>query len=159
MTTHTPEYYLQRSIEIAETNCKTNNGGPFGAVIVRNGEIVAECGNSVTTTNDPTAHAEVNAIRAACKKLNTFDLSDCEIYASCEPCPMCLSAIYWARIPKLYYAANKHDAKDAGFDDSFIYDELDKNESERSIYIKRINLPTSEQPFMIWKGMSNKVEY
>jgi tRNA(Arg) A34 adenosine deaminase TadA len=159
MTTHTPEYYLQRSIEIAETNCKANNGGPFGAVIVRDGKIVAECGNSVTTTNDPTAHAEVNAIREACKKLNTFDLSDCEIYASCEPCPMCLSAIYWARIPKLYYAANKHDAKDAGFDDSFIYDELDKNENERSIYIKRINLPTSEQPFEIWKGMSNKVEY
>ncbi len=159
MTTHTPEYYLKRSIEIAETNCKTNNGGPFGAVIVRNGEIVAECGNSVTTTNDPTAHAEVNAIREACKKLNTFDLSDCEIYASCEPCPMCLSAIYWARIPKLYYAANKHDAKNAGFDDSFIYDELDKNENERSIYIKRINIPTSEQPFEIWKGMSDKVEY
>jgi guanine deaminase len=150
---------LQRSIEIAETNCKANNGGPFGAVIVRDGKIVAECGNSVTTTNDPTAHAEVNAIREACKKLNTFDLSDCEIYASCEPCPMCLSAIYWARIPKLYYAANKHDAKDAGFDDSFIYDELDKNENERSIYIKRINLPTSEQPFEIWKGMSDKVEY
>lgn len=159
MKKQSPEYYLQRSIEIAESNCTSGHGGPFGAVIVRNGEIVAECGNSVTTTNDPTAHAEVNAIREACKKLNTFDLSDCEIYASCEPCPMCLSAIYWARIPKLYYAADKHDAKDAGFDDSFIYDELDKSENERSIYIKRINLSTSEQPFVIWKGMSNKVEY
>ena len=159
MTTHTPKYYLQRRIEIAETNCKTNNGGPFGAVIVRNGEIVAECGNSVTTTNDPTAHAEVNAIRAACKKLNTFDLSDCEIYASCEPCPMCLSAIYWARIPKLYYAANKHDAKDAGFDDSFIYKELALPPRERKTPVENILHNEALVPFDLWREKDDKVAY
>ena len=151
--------YLQRSIDIATNNCKTGNGGPFGAVIVRNGEIIAECGNSVTTTNDPTAHAEVNAIRQACKKLNTFDLSDCEIYASCEPCPMCLSAIYWAGIPKLYYAATKHNAADAGFDDDFIYKELAKKEADRTLMSKHIELEDHDAPFVAWKNMENKVEY
>ena len=150
--------FMRKAIALAVENVD-NGGGPFGAVIVKDGEIVATGVNRVTANNDPTAHAEVSAIRAACSKLGTFDLSGCVLYTSCEPCPMCLSAIYWARIPKLYYAADKHDAKNAGFDDSFIYDELDKNENERSIYIKRINLPTSEQPFEIWKGMSNKVEY
>lgn len=159
MCNNTIEYFLQRSIDIAKENCLSLNGGPFGAVIVKNGEIIAECGNSVTTTNDPTAHAEVNAIRMACKKLNTFDLSDCEIYASCEPCPMCLAAIYWARIPTLYYAADKHDAKDAGFDDSFIYEEFDKKEKDRSIAIKHIRLNTTSTPFDEWKKMSNKIEY
>ena len=159
MCNNTIEYFLQRSIDIAKENCLSLNGGPFGAVIVKNGEIIAECGNSVTTTNDPTAHAEVNAIRMACKKLNTFDLSDCEIYASCEPCPMCLAAIYWARIPTLYYAADKHDAKDAGFDDSFIYEEFDKKEENRSINIKHIRLNTTSTPFDEWKKMSNKIEY
>lgn len=159
MCNNTIEYFLQRSIDIAKENCLSLNGGPFGAVIVKNGEIIAECGNSVTTTNDPTAHAEVNAIRMACKKLNTFDLSDCEIYASCEPCPMCLATIYWARIPTLYYAADKHDAKDAGFDDSFIYEEFDKKEEDRSINIKHIRLNTTSTPFDEWKKMSNKIEY
>lgn len=159
MCNNTIEYFLQRSIDIAKENCLSLNGGPFGAVIVKNGEIIAECGNSVTTTNDPTAHAEVNAIRMACKKLNTFDLSDCEIYASCEPCPMCLAAIYWARIPTLYYAADKHDAKDAGFDDSFIYEEFDKKEKDRSIAIKHIRLNSTSTPFDEWKKMSNKIEY
>ena len=159
MWNNTIEYFLQLSIDIAKENCLSLNGGPFGAVIVKNGEIIAECGNSVTTTNDPTAHAEVNAIRMACKKLNTFDLSDCEIYASCEPCPMCLAAIYWARIPTLYYAADKHDAKDAGFDDSFIYEEFDKKEKDRSIAIKHIRLNTTSTPFDEWKKMSNKIEY
>ena len=153
------EYYLERSIAIAKHNCENHAGGPFGAVIVRNGEIIAECGNSVTTTNDPTAHAEVNAIRLACKKLNTFDLSDCEIYASCQPCPMCLSAIYWARIPTVYYSADKADAKDAGFDDSFIYDELAKEEGDRSIRIKQLRLASANAPFKVWKEMNDKVEY
>ncbi|MBR5777359.1 MAG: nucleoside deaminase [Bacteroidales bacterium] len=153
------KYYLERSIALAEDNCQNHKGGPFGAIIVKNDEIIAECGNSVTTTIDPTAHAEVNAIREACRKLNTFDLSDCEIYASCQPCPMCLSAIYWARIPKVYYAADKNDAKDAGFDDSFIYEELEKEEDKRSIRIERLRLPSSSKPFIKWKSMTTKIEY
>lgn len=105
--------YMQLAIDLAKENVKKGFGGPFGAVIVKNGEVIAQAANSVTSTNDPTAHAEVNAIRQACKKLNTFNLSGCEIYASCEPCPMCLSAIYWARIDKVYVAATKKDAAEA----------------------------------------------
>src|SRR5665647_1912851 len=116
--------YMLSAIKKAEENFLSGNGGPFGAVVVRDGEIIAVAGNCVTSTNDPTAHAEVVAIREACKKLETFDLSGCEIFASCEPCPMCLGAIMWARIDKLYYAANRADASRAGFDDDFFYDEL-----------------------------------
>ncbi|MBQ1696201.1 MAG: nucleoside deaminase, partial [Bacteroidales bacterium] len=109
---------IEKSLESVD-----NGGGPFGAVVVKDGEVVAVASNSVTLDNDPTAHAEVNAIRMACKKLGTFDLSGCEIYASCEPCPMCLASIYWARIGKLYYANTKVDADKIGFSDSFIYEE------------------------------------
>lgn len=156
---NTPEYYIEKSIELAKKNCSSHNGGPFGAIVVRNGEIISETGNTVTTTNDPTAHAEVNAIREACRKLQTFDLSDCEIYASCEPCPMCMAAIYWAHIPKLYYAADRYSAKDAGFDDSNIYDELEKPYPERSIKVVNIRPADTERPFEIWKSMSDKIDY
>ena len=151
--------YLQRSIDIATNNCKTGNGGPFGAVIVRNGEIIAECGNSVTTTNDPTAHAEVNAIRQACKKLNTFDLSDCEIYASCEPCPMCLSALYWAGVSRICYGNTKDDAKAINFDDSFIYDQLELKYDERSIKCEHFMRSDALRAFRKWEEKEDKVEY
>ena len=119
----TNEELMRKAIELSIENV-ANGGGPFGAVIARNGEIIATGVNRVTANNDPTAHAEVSAIRAAAEKLGRFDLSDCEIFTSCEPCPMCLGAIYWARLNKIYFANNKTDAKNIGFDDSFIYDEL-----------------------------------
>lgn len=119
----TKEELMRRAIVLSVDNVR-NGGGPFGAVITRNGEVVATGVNRVTANNDPTAHAEVSAIRNAAEALGTFDLSDCEIYTSCEPCPMCLGAIYWARLKKVYFANNKTDAKNIGFDDSFIYDEL-----------------------------------
>ena len=125
--------FMDEAIRLAKENVKNGSGGPFGAVVVKDGEIVAACGNSVTPSNDPTAHAEVNAIREACHKLGTYQLEGCEVYASCEPCPMCLGAIYWARPSKVYYASTKEDAAGAGFDDSFIYKEIAMPEAERSI--------------------------
>jgi len=126
--------FMRNAIELSVENIK-KGGGPFAAVIVRNGEIVAAAANSVTNDNDPTAHAEVNAIRLACKKLKTYYLSDCVIYTSCEPCPMCLGAIYWAHIGKVYYGNNKKDAGNIGFDDSFIYDELEKPIGKRDVEV------------------------
>jgi len=151
--------FMQLAIETALDNIKNNNGGPFGAVIIRDGVIIAKSPNTVTSSNDPTAHAEINAIRLACKKLNTFDLSGCEIYSSCEPCPMCLSAIYWARISKLYYAADRFDAKDAGFDDSYIYNEISLSEKERNIHIENIMKKEGQDPFELWKETDNKTQY
>src|SRR5512133_1994251 len=125
--------YMLKAIKMAEDNFKSGNGGPFGATIVRDGEILAVAGNCVTSTNDPTAHAEIVAIREACKTLDTFDLTGCEIYASCEPCPMCLGAIMWARIDKLYYAADRLDASRAGFDDELFYSELSLPADQRQL--------------------------
>ncbi|MGB4604478.1 MAG: nucleoside deaminase, partial [Bacteroidales bacterium] len=125
-------YFLKLAIELAKENVK-NCGGPFGAVIVKDGQIIAKGTNRVTSHNDPTAHAEIVAIRQACEKLNDFQLTDCIIYSSCEPCPMCLGAIYWARPKKLVFAANKFDAANAGFDDSLIYDEIHLPYSDRHL--------------------------
>lgn len=150
--------FMQIAIELSIQNIK-QGGGPFGAVIVKDGEIVAAIANSVTKDNDPTAHAEVNAIRQAAKKLNTFDLSGCDIYASCEPCPMCLGAIYWARLDNLYFAANKHDAKDAGFDDSFIYDEIDLPYKKRKVKTLQIMRKDAVLAFDAWKEFEDKTEY
>ncbi len=151
--------YIQLAIKLAKDNVDTAQGGPFGAVIVKDGKVISAAANTVTHSNDPTAHAEVNAIRQACEGLQTFDLSGCEIYASCEPCPMCLSAIYWARISKLYYAADKNDAASAGFDDSFIYEELAKPENERSIKICRLTPNEAAEPFEKWKQSTERIEY
>ena len=145
---------IEKSIESVE-----NGGGPFGAVIVKNGEVIAATSNSVTIDNDPTAHAEVNAIRQACRKLGTFDLSGCEIYASCEPCPMCLASIYWARIDKLYYANTKSDADKIGFSDSFIYEEFAKPESERSIKVVSMLRDEALEAFKKWEEKTDKTEY
>lgn len=145
---------IEKSLESVD-----NGGGPFGAVVVKDGEVVAIASNSVTIDNDPTAHAEVNAIRIACKKLGTFDLSGCEIYASCEPCPMCLASIYWARIGKLYYANTKVDADKIGFSDSFIYEEFAKPESERSIKVVKMLRNEAIKAFENWEKKEDKVDY
>ncbi|MFV0598694.1 MAG: nucleoside deaminase [Bacteroidales bacterium] len=151
--------FMQLAIDTALDNIKSNNGGPFGSVIVKDGVLIAKSPNTVTSSNDPTAHAEINAIRLACKELKTFDLSGCEIYSSCEPCPMCLSAIYWARISKVYYAADRFDAQKAGFDDSFIYNEISLSEKERSIYMENAMHKEGQMPFELWQETENKTKY
>jgi guanine deaminase len=152
------EKFMHLAIDLATENIK-NGGGPFGAVIVKDGEVIATGCNRVTASNDPTAHAEVSAIRAACKDLEAFNLEGCEIYSSCEPCPMCLGAIYWAHIDKIYYAANKHDAADAGFDDSFIYNELELTPEDRRLKTEVLLEKEALRVFESWKAKEDKVEY
>lgn len=149
---------MQEAVQMAVENVK-NGGGPFAALIVKDGKVIARTGNTVTLSNDPTAHAEVNAIRQACKELGTFDLSGCEIYSSCEPCPMCLSAIYWANIDRIYFSASRHDAAAAGFDDQFLYDEIGKDYDERKIPVKVLIPVEGKQPFEVWEKYDAKVEY
>lgn len=154
----TKEDLMRRAIALAVDNV-ANGGGPFGAVIARDGEIVAEGVNRVTANHDPTAHAEVSAIRAACSELETFDLSGCEIYTSCEPCPMCLGAIYWAHLDRIYYGADQHDAAAIDFDDAFIYRELAVPVEEREKQMLRL-LPTEAlAAFNAWRDKADKVEY
>jgi guanine deaminase len=153
------EQYLRRAIELAVQNVEQGRGGPFGAVIVRGGEIVAEAANHVTTLPDPTAHAEVLAIREAARKLGTHDLSGCTIYASCEPCPMCLGAIYWAHLDAVYFAAGRKDAAAAGFDDSFLYDEIPLPIERRSRPAIRLTDPESAAPFLAWGAKTGKIPY
>jgi len=152
------EKFMKKAIALSEKNIE-KGGGPFGAVIVKDGKIVATGCNRVTCNNDPTAHAEVTAIRNACKKTGNFNLDGCEIYSSCEPCPMCLSAIYWARISKLYYGNTKKDAAKIGFDDSFIYDELEKSPAERAIPASQHLEKKAIIAFENWKKKVDKVEY
>lgn len=152
------EDFMRRAIALSVENVK-NGGGPFAAVIVKDDEIVAEGANRVTAQNDPTAHAEVSAIRAACAKLGTFVLDDCEIYTSCQPCPMCLGAIYWARIRKIYYRNNKYDAAEIGFDDSFIYSELELPESERALPSEVMLREEAIKTFELWRMKEDKILY
>ncbi len=149
---------MQQAIHLAVENIK-NGGGPFGAVIVKDNKVIASGVNSVTLKNDPTAHAEVQAIREASQKLNTFNLEGCEIYTSCEPCPMCLSAIYWAHLDKVYFAANHNDAEKAGFDDAFIYQEIKKPLMARNIPFQKIEINNSIQPFTDWINLKDKTPY
>jgi guanine deaminase len=153
-----PEF-LRRAIALATRNVLTAAGGPFGAVVVRDDKIVGEGANSVTTTNDPTAHGEVNAIRAAAKSLGTFSLAGCTLYTSCEPCPMCLAAAYWARLDAVYYGASAADAARAGFDDAFLYDELRKDASERKLSSTQLLADEAWASFAAWIAAPNKVEY
>lgn len=153
------EEIMEKAIERSSYGMNNNYGGPFGAVIVKDGEIVAEGFNNVTSSNDPTAHAEITAIRNACKKLNTFDLSGCELYTSCEPCPMCLSAIYWARIDKIYYANTKEDAAEINFDDDFIYQEFKKERGNRTIPVEQIGREKAIKVFQDWAKKQDKIEY
>ncbi|RLD46433.1 MAG: nucleoside deaminase [Bacteroidetes bacterium] len=152
------ENFMRKAINLSIESVK-NGGGPFGAVIVKKGKIIAEASNSVAKNNDPTAHAEVNAIRIATQKLNNFDLSGCEIYSSCEPCPMCLGAIYWAKIDKLYFANTKIDAKNIGFDDSFIYNEIALPYDKRKLKTVQILHNEAIEAFEDWENLDNKIEY
>jgi guanine deaminase len=152
------EQFMRKAIELSVKNID-ENGGPFGAVIVKDGKIIAQGVNRVTSSIDPTAHAEVTAIREASKKLGTFDLSGCVIYSSCEPCPMCLGAIYWARLDKLYYGNTKKDAKDIGFDDSFIYDEIELPKEKRKIPTIQILNKEALVAFEKWRKKEDKIEY
>lgn len=151
--------FMKAAIAMASKGMNSNAGGPFGAVVVRNGEIISAGHNEVTSTNDPTAHAEVVAIRKACEKLGTFQLDDCEIYTSCEPCPMCLGAIYWARPSKVYYACNQQDAANIDFDDQFIYDEIDKEIHARKINFIPLLREEALQLFKDWSEKMDKTEY
>lgn len=150
---------MQEAIALSEKAVDNNEGGPFGCIIVRGDEIVGRGNNRVIATNDPTAHAEVVAIRNACKNLGTFQLDDCELYASCEPCPMCMGAIYWARPKIVYYANTKEDATQSGFDDSLIYQEIGKKMEERQIPFRRLVMETSKTAFEKWNTRSDKIKY
>ena len=149
---------MREAVRLANESVR-NGGGPFGAVIVKDGKIVAGSSNSVTIDNDPTAHAEVNTIRKACRLLNTFDLSDCTIYTSCEPCPMCLGAIYWAHIGRIFYGNTRKDAADIDFDDDFIYNELDRPMDERTVPIIPLLRDEALESFRLWREKTDKTEY
>ncbi|HPM85859.1 MAG TPA: nucleoside deaminase [archaeon] len=151
--------YMQKAIKEAFRGMKVNHGGPFGAVIVRKGKIISSAHNTVLKTNDPTAHAEINAIRKATKKLKRFDLSDCEIYSSCEPCPMCLAAIEWARIKKLYYGCTREDANRIGFSDKIIYGEVKKFPKTKHLVVERVCNDEIKAPFLKWVNKKDKKMY
>jgi guanine deaminase len=151
--------FMNRAVDLSIEGSSTGKGGPFGAVVVKDGKIVGESFNQVTSTNDPTAHAEVMAIRDACKNLETFDLSGCELYTSCEPCPMCLGAIYWARFDKVYYGNTRDDAAEVGFDDSHIYDEIPLPMSERKIKMVQLGNKEAKHAFDLWNKNEGKIKY
>jgi guanine deaminase len=151
--------FMEKAVQIALENVLSNQGGPFGAIVVKDGKVIGIGRNQVTAANDPTAHAEVQAIRDACKYLNDFQLSDCEIYSSCEPCPMCIGAIYWARPKAVYFACTKEEAAKIGFDDQFIYDQLSLPRESRKITMKQLFPKQGDLPFRTWENSQNKVEY
>ena len=151
--------FMQEAIRLAVENVRAGRGGPFAAVVVKDGRVIATGTNSVTSTNDPTAHAEVTAIREACRALGTFQLTGCEIYTSCEPCPMCLGAIYWARPDRVYFAATASDAADAGFDDSFIYEELKRQHCRAAIPFEPMMREAGLEPFREWKQKDDRIRY
>jgi tRNA(Arg) A34 adenosine deaminase TadA len=156
--TEQDKQFMREAIRLATESVK-HGGGPFGAVIVKDGEIIAGNSNSVTIDNDPTAHAEVNTIREACRKLGTFDLSGCTIYTSCEPCPMCLGAIYWARISRIFYGNTRKDAHDIDFADDFIYEELDRPMDERTVPLTPLLRDEAMASFRLWQEKEDKTEY
>lgn len=157
-TTQADERMMRKAIALATRSCR-GGGGPFGAVIVKDGKVVAAKANSVTLSNDPTAHAEVNAIRSACRKMGTFDLSGCTLYTSCEPCPMCLGAIYWAGISRVFYGADRKDADGAGFSDDFIYREIGRTVGRRSIPTSQLLGDEAKEPFREWEAKDDKTPY
>lgn len=151
--------FMQRAIELSRKGMESNQGGPFGAIVVKDGKIIGEGNNCVTSSNDPTAHAEVVAIRNACKNIQSFQLEDCIIYTSCEPCPMCLGAIYWARPKKIFYACTKQDAAKIGFDDAFIYEEINLDTTNRKIETLQIMNKEANEVFEAWAAKADKVDY
>lgn len=159
MSSATHEKFMRRAIELARKGVDENRGGPFGCVIVKEGEIVGEGFNQVTSTNDPTAHAEVVAVRDACRKLGLFRLDGCVVYTSCEPCPMCLGAIYWARPDRIFIAGTREDAAAAGFDDELFYSEMEKPNGERQLQMESLLREESQAVFDHWVEKADKVEY
>ncbi|WP_341326345.1 nucleoside deaminase [Methylotuvimicrobium sp. KM2] len=157
MSTHSD--YLQQAINLAAENVESGQGGPYGALIVKENKIIAASGNQVTSRLDPTAHAEVMAIRMACQAMNDFQLTGCTLYTSCEPCPMCLGAIYWARLDNVYYACSREDAAAAGFDDSFIYDEIPLPPNKRRILMLNLKQDNDLKPFELWNAKPDKILY
>ena len=157
--TEKDKYYMQKAIDIAKKGMHANAGGPFGCVIVKDDKIIAECHNETTSTNDPTAHAEIVAIRTACKAISDFQLEGCTVYTSCEPCPMCLGAIYWARPEKVFYACTKVDAAEIDFDDHFIYKEIDTPLTERKIPFLQIMQEQGKTVFAEWEKKEDKTKY
>jgi guanine deaminase len=153
------EEFMRAAIRLSQAKMRANCGGPFGAVVTRNGKIVARGWNQVTSTNDPTAHAEVTAIRAACAKLKTFQLNDCELYTSCEPCPMCLAAIYWARFQKVYYANTRDDAAQIEFDDEWLYHEVASPITKRKIPMRQVLRKEALKVFAEWQAKPDKIRY
>jgi guanine deaminase len=153
------EHFMREAIKEAEAGMRGGRGGPFGCVIVRRGVVVARGNNRVTSTNDPTAHAEVTAIREACRVLNTFSLEDCELYTSCEPCPMCLAAIYWARIPRMFYGNTRKDAAAIGFDDDHIYQQIALPPEKRALEMKPLLREEAQAGFREWQAKPDKIEY
>ena len=153
------EFFMSEAVKAALKGMGNNEGGPFGCIVVKDGEIIGRGNNKVTSTNDPTAHAEVTAIRDACKNIGSFQLDGCVIYTSCEPCPMCLGAIYWARPDKVFYGSNQIDAANIGFDDAFIYTEISLPYSERSIPFTQVGRDIALEPFQKWDSKEDKVEY
>ena len=153
------EKFMQEAVNAALKGMQNNEGGPFGCVIVKDGKIIGRGNNKVTSTNDPTAHAEVIAIRDACKNLDSFQLEGCDVYTSCEPCPMCLGAIYWARPDKVYFGSNQTDAANIGFDDAFIYKEIPLPYKERSIPFEQLLPEMAITPFQEWEKKEDKTEY
>jgi guanine deaminase len=151
--------YMREAIKLSQSGVESGKGGPFGAVVVHDGKIIGKGSNEVTSSNDPTAHAEVVAIRNACKELGTYQLTDCHIYTSCEPCPMCLGAIYWARPSKVFYACTKEDASQIGFDDQFIYEEIKVTPSDRKIEFIQVLRDEGLKSFEIWKEKGDKTLY
>ncbi len=151
--------FMARAIELARLGVENNDGGPFGCVVVKDGRIIGEGSNRVTSTNDPTAHAEVVAIREACKALNSFQLDGCTIYTSCEPCPMCLGAIYWSRPTAIFYAGTRDDAAEAGFDDERFYGEMEKPNEERELRMVNILREDAQAAFQAWLDKPDKTEY
>lgn len=159
MASEMHKHWMELAIAKSEENLSTENGGPFGAVIVKDNQLISSSANGVISNNDPTAHAEIRAIRKACSKLNTYDLSGCILYSSCEPCPMCLGAIYWARIDKVYYAADRYDAQKAGFDDDIIYRELNKAPQQRSLPLIPLDKEKAQAVFDKWKDLNPDIHY
>ena len=155
----TPEHFLREAIELAVENVESGQGGPFAAIITKGNSLVSKGTNIVTTTDDPTAHAEITAIRSACEKLGDFHLNDCTLYSTCEPCPMCLGAIYWARIDRVVYAASRDDAAEAGFDDGHIYEEIEKPPSSRRIEMSQRLQEAALRPFDAWRQYDDRIEY
>lgn len=153
------EAFMEQAIKLAVDGVLEGHGGPFGAIVVKDGKVIGKGNNHVTSTNDPTAHAEVMAIREACQHLRSFQLDGCVLYTSCEPCPMCLGAIYWSRLDKVYYSATRHMAAYHGFDDSFIYNEVNLNFSQRKIPFIQVSSQKGIIPFREWNNKDNRIEY